>query len=112
MEDIMDGRIEQIMSEQELNDKSFLEKDSLISSLFGTNKYTKYEIRETWFRGIRHGLEIGLHKASLEGQKIELGKNTGNEKHQEFIRKYYELAEEYGCAIQYHPVHGMTIVVR
>lgn len=108
----MDGRIEQIMSEQELNDKSFLEKDSLISSLFGTNKYTKCEMREAWFKGIRHGLEIGLFRAGLEGQKIELGKNTENEKHQEFIRKYYELAEEYGCAIQYHPVHGMTIVSR
>ncbi len=106
----MDGRIEQIMSEQELNDKSFLEKDNF--SLFGTNKYTKYEMRETWFRGIRHGLEIGLFRAGLEGQKIELGKNTGDEKYQEFIRKYYELAEEYGCAIQYHPVHGMKIVAR
>jgi len=108
----MDSRIEHIMNEQELNDKSFLEKDTQLGSLFGTNKYTKYEMRETWLRGIRHGLEIGLHKASLEGQKIELGKNTGDEKHQEFIRKYYELAEEYGCAIQYHPVHGMTIVSR
>jgi hypothetical protein len=108
----MDSRIEHIMNEQELNDNSFLEKDSLLGSIFGTNTYTKYEMRDTWFRGIRHGLEIGLFKASLEGQKIELGKNTGDERHQEFIRKYYELAEEYGCAIQYHPVYGMTIVAR
>ena len=108
----MDSRIEHIMNEQELNDKSFLEKDTRLGSIFGTNKYTKYEMRDTWLRGIRHGVEIGLNKASLEGQKIELGKNTGNERHQEFIRKYYELAEEYGCAIQYHHVHGMTIVSR
>lgn len=107
----MDSRIEHIMNEQELNDKSFLEKDTRLGSIFGTNKYTKHEMRDTWLRGIRHGVEIGLNKASLEGQKIELGKNT-DERHQEFIRKYYELAEEYGCTIQHHPVHGMTIVAR
>ena len=56
----MDSRIEHIMNEQELNDKSFLEKDTRLGSIFGTNKYTKYEMRSTWFRGIRHGLEIGL----------------------------------------------------
>ena len=106
----MDNRIEHIMTNQELNDKSFTEKNSKLGFLFGTNKYSEQEMRDTWFRGIRHGLEIGLFSASLEGQKIELGKNTHNEKHQEFIRKFYELAEEYGCAIQHHPVHGLTII--
>jgi hypothetical protein len=108
----MDSRINHIMNEQELNDKSFLEKDTKLGFLFRSNKYSKQEMRDTWFRGIRHGLEIGLFNASLEGQKIELGKNTGNEKHQEFIKKFYELADEYNCAIQYHPVHGMVIVTR
>ena len=107
----MDIRIEQIMNEQEQSDKSFLEKDSALSSLFGQNKYTKQEMRETWLRGIRHGVEIGLFKASLEGQKIEL-QRAEDEKHTEFIRKFYALAEEYGCAIQYHPIHGMTIIAR
>jgi hypothetical protein len=108
----MDSRIEQIMNEQEQSDKSFLEKDSALSSLFGQNKYTKQEMRETWLRGIRHGVEIGLFKASLEGQKIELQRSAEDEKHAEFIRKFYALAEEYGCAIQYHPIHGMTIIAR
>ena len=106
----MDARIERIMSEQELDDRSFMEKETLLGSLFSRG-YTSQEMREAWLRGIRHGVEIGLHKASLEGQKIELGKNAC-ERHQEFIRKYYELAEEHGCAIQYHPAHGMTIVAR
>ena len=108
----MDSRIERIMNEQEQSDKSFLEKDSSLSSLFGQKKYTNQEMRETWLRGIRHGVEIGLFKASLEGQKIELQRNTEDESHAEFIRKFYALAEEYGCAIQYHPIHGMTIIAR
>lgn len=106
----MDIRIQKIFHEEMDGDKSFLEKDSSLQMIFGGTKYSKMEMRETWHRGIRHGIEIGLKRASLEGQKIELTKNTTNEKHKEFITKFYQLADEYGCAIQYHPQFGMVIV--
>jgi hypothetical protein len=105
----MDLRIERIFKEEMQGDTSFQEKESGLSLLFGTNKYSKQEMRETWNRGIKHGIEIGLRKASLEGQKIELNKNTTNEKHKEFLEKFYKLSEEYQCAIQYHPEMGMII---
>lgn len=108
----MDLRIERIFKEEMQGDTSFQEKESGLSLLFGTNKYSKQEMRETWNRGIKHGIEIGLRKASLEGQKIELNKNTTNEKHKEFLEKFYKLSEEYQCAIQYHPEIGMIIISR
>lgn len=63
----MDLRIEHIFREAMQEDKSFQEKESGLSLLFGTTKYSKVEMRETWERGIKHGIEIGLRKASLEG---------------------------------------------
>ena len=79
----MDLRIEHIFREEMKGDKSFQEKESGLSLLFGTNKYSKVEMRETWDRGIKHGIEIGLRKASLEGQRIELNHNTPEGKHKE-----------------------------
>jgi hypothetical protein len=108
----MDVRIEHIFNESMQGDKSFQEKESGLSLLFGANKYSKQEMRETWNKGIKHGIEIGLRYASLDGQRIELRKNTTNEKHNEFIEKFYKLAEEYKCAVQYHPKYGMVIVSR
>lgn len=108
----MDSRIEHIFREEMEGDTSFQEKESGLSILFGTNKYSKVEMRETWVRGIKHGIEIGLRRASIEGQKIELNHNTTNEKHKEFIEKFYQLAAEYKCAVQYHPQAGMVIVDR
>lgn len=108
----MDLRIENIFREEMKGDTSFQEKESGLSLLFGTNKYSKQEMRETWDRGIRHGIEIGLRKASLEGQKIELNHNTPEGKHKEFLEKFYKLTEEYKCAIQYHPQIGMVVVAR
>lgn len=108
----MNLRVEQIFKEVMKGDTSFQEKDSVLSLLFGTNKYSKQEMRETWDRGIKYGIEIGLRKASLEGQKIELLNNTTNEKHKEFLEKFYELAAHYQCAIQYHPEVGMVVVTR
>lgn len=107
----MDLRIEHIFREAMQGDTSFQEKDSGLSLLFGTNKYSKQEMRETWDRGIKHGIEIGLRKASLDGQRIELSNNT-NEKHKEFLEKFYRLADEYKCAVQYHPEVGMVVVTR
>ena len=108
----MDSRIEHIFREEMEGDTSFQETESGLSILFGTDKYSKVEMRETWVRGIKHGIEIGLRKASIEGQMIELNHNTTNETHKEFIEKFYQLAAEYKCAVQYHPQAGMVIVAR
>lgn len=106
----MSLRIEHIFREEMHGDTSFQEKDSTLSLLLGTNKYSKHEMRETWHRGIKHGISIGLRRASLEGQRIELTQNTPSEKHIEFIEKFYHLADEYNCAIQYHTKLGMVVV--
>lgn len=108
----MDLRIEHIFREEMKGDTSFQEKESRLSLLFGTHKYSKFEMRETWDRGIKHGIEIGLRKASLEGQMIELNNNTPEGKYKEFLEKFYQLAAEYKCAIQYHPEVGMVVVAR
>jgi hypothetical protein len=108
----MDLRIENIFWEEMKGDKSFQEKESGLSSLLGTYKFSKQEMRETWDRGIKLGIEIGLRKASLEGQRIELNYNTPEGKHKEFLEKFYQLAAEYKCAIQYHPEVGMVVVAR
>lgn len=108
----MDLRIEHIFKEAIQGDTSFQEKESGLSLLFGTHKYSKQEMREAWHRGIKYGIEIGLRKASLEGQRIELMYNTTNEKHKEFLEKFYRLADEYKCAVQHHPKFGMVVVAR
>ena len=106
----MDLRIEHIFRVEMQGDTSFQEKESVLSLLLGTKKYSKQEMRETWDRGIKLGIEIGLRKASLEGQKIELNKNTTNEKHKEFLEKFYQLSDEYKCAVKYHTEVGMVVV--
>lgn len=106
----MDLRIHHIFNTHMSGDKSFQEKDHPLSILFGTNKYSKQEMKETWNRGIRHGIELGLREASLDGQLISLRENTTDERHKEFINKFTQLANEYQCAIQHHPKLGMVIV--
>ena len=81
----MDLRIEQIFAEEMKGDTSFQERETGLSLLFGTTKYSKQEMRETWDRGIKHGIEIGLNRASLEGQKIELNRNTKEGKNKDFL---------------------------
>lgn len=108
----MDIRIENIFREEMKGDTSFQEKESGLILLFGGNKYSKFEMKETWNRGIKLGIEIGLRKASLEGQRIELNYNTPEGKNKEFLEKFYQLANGYKCAIKYHPEIGMTVVSR
>ncbi len=108
----MDLRVEHIFFEEMRDDKSFQEKDNPLSFIFGTTKYSKHEMKETWDRGIKYGIELGLRKASLEGQRIELKSNTTDDKHKEFLEKFYQLGNEYKCAIQYHPEIGMVVVAR
>ena len=107
----MDLRVEYIFKQEMDGDTSFQDKGEFLGTLFPT-KYNNKDMRETWHRGIKHGIEIGLRKASLEGQKIELNQNTPDGKHKEFIEKFYQLADEYKCSVQYHPEFGMVIVAR
>ena len=108
----MDLRLEHIYWEEMKDDKSFQEKEHPLSLLFGGTKYTKEDMKQTWQQGIKHGIEIGLNRASLEGQRIELNHNTKEGKNKEFLEKFYKLAEEYKCAIQYHPQIGMVVLDR
>ena len=108
----MDLRIDNIFREQMKGDTSFQDKESPLPLIFGSTKYNKLEMRETWDSGIKHGIEIGLNVASLEGQKIELNTNTPEGKNKEFLEKFYKLASEYKCAIQYHPQKGMIVLDR
>ncbi len=108
----MDIRIENIFAEAMQGDTSFQERETGLSLLFGATKYSKQEMRETWHDGIKYGIEIGLNRAGLEGQRIELNHNTTNEKHKEFLEKFYQLAAEYKCAIQHHPQIGMVVLDR
>jgi hypothetical protein len=103
------NRVDVLMFDIERNDNSFTEKGNVFSSLFG-HKYSQGEAREIWFQGIRHGLEIGLRKASIEGQRIEITSNMTNERHKEFYSKFLELANKYNCQIQYHSNHGMMVI--
>lgn len=107
----MDARIEQIFYQEMSGDTSFQERESLATLIFGSRKYSKNEMRETWNRGIKLGIEIGIRKASVEGQKIELYHNITNPRHKEFVDKFYALAAEYQCAIQYNAFSGGMILI-
>ena len=102
--------IEHILQEEMKGDTSFQEKENILTKLFGTHKYSQVEMRETFYSGIKHGIEIGLQKASLDGQIIQLNENTIESKNKEFLEKFYELCNEYNCGIQYHPTVGMVAV--
>lgn len=106
----MDARLDMLMYDIKKNDKSFQEKETFLSLLFGGHAFTQNEMRDTWFMGIRRGLEIGLNKASLEGQKIEIRNNIVNDRHKEFYNEFLKLSERHKCQIQYHPSHGMCVV--
>lgn len=102
--------VDNIFHEEMSGDKSFKEKGGFLSALFGGKTYNQTDMRETWDSGIKYGIEIGLRRASLEGQKIQLNSNTTKTEHIEFLEKFYKLCEDYGCAIQFHPHHGMVVV--
>lgn len=108
----MNLRIETIFIEQMKGDTSFQEKESGLNLLFGGTKYTKRDMKKTWDMGIKHGIEIGLNSASLEGQRIELDRNIKEGRNKEFLIRFYKLAEKYKCAIQYHPKVGMVVIDR
>lgn len=104
-----DTRIESIFIEEMKGDTSF--KTSPFN-LFPV-KYSTKEMKETWNLGIKHGIEIGLRRASLEGQHIELNRSIENERQKEFVDKFMKLCQEYSCAIQYsYNGKGMVIIDR
>jgi hypothetical protein len=108
----MDNRIEYIFNKEMRGDKSFQEKPSGLATLFGYGTtYKQTEVRDIWHRGIKVGIEIGLNYSSPQGQIIQLNENT-DPKHREFLEKFYKLAEEYKCAIEYHPERGMIVINR
>lgn len=104
--------IEKIFMEETVGDTSFQNETNFLDFLFSRKKYTDEDMRKTWDRGTRRGIEIGLSRASVEGQRVELHNNTTSERHKEFLRKFYELADKYNCAIQFHPIYGMMIVTQ
>ena len=107
----MNARVEHIFTQEMEGDTSFTERGSFWS---GPITYSQSETRDVWNMGIKHGIEIGLRRASLEGQKLEIHNNTKKNTplQEEFLKKHYELCERYGCAIQYHPELGMTVIDR
>ncbi len=103
--------VERIFREEMKGDTSFQEKPSFLQLFLGNyNHKHQVELRKTWDSGIKVGIGIGLRRASLEGQRIELMDNTINERQREFLEKFYKLAEEYKCAIQYSHVDGMVVI--
>lgn len=103
----MDLRIEFIFKKYLDGDTSF--QESGLSAFF-PKRYNSEDMRETWHRGIKYGIGIGLNHGSIEGQKLDLIQNTTNPKHKEFLEKFYKLANEYNCEIAYHSDHGLMIL--
>ena len=97
------------MEEVRRNDTSFTEKSDWFNLIF-SSKYSEEDARNIWLKGIEYGIGIGLHKGRLDGQIVELTNNVTDERHTEFLKKFYRLADEYKCAIQHHPEVGMVVI--
>jgi hypothetical protein len=101
-----DSRVYRAMQEAKRTDKSFTDK-----GLFGFPiKYSQSECRKFWFDAMELGMMEGLRIGSIQGQKIDLFNNCKEPRQKEFLEKFYKLAEEYNCAIAYHPIDGMTVI--
>jgi len=101
------------MQEIRMTDKSFTEKPSFWELLLGkSNLISQEEAREIWFKGRETGMRDGIHMVNLEGQRIMLDNSPKTRLQNEFLQKHYELCAKYGCAIQFHPEHGMCVVDR
>lgn len=101
-----DPRVYNAISEMRLNDKSFTDRGFLGI----THKYDQYEVREIWFQAIELGMHEGLRMGSIDAQRIDLYHNCKLQRQKDFLDKFYKLAEEYNCAIVYHPEEGMTVL--
>ena len=104
----MRARVEYVFHREFKNDTSFIAKPTILQAMF-PRKYSDTEMRETFYRGAKIGIEIGLNEASPRGQRIQLDNNT-DPKHKEFLEKMYALCDEYNCSIEYHPEVGMVVL--
>ena len=104
----MRARVEYIFHREFKNDTSFTKKPTLLQAMF-PRKYSDTEMRETFHRGARIGIEIGLNESSPQGQRIQLDRNT-DPRHKGFLEKMYALCDEYNCSIEYHPEVGMIVL--
>lgn len=107
----MDLRVEYIFQEEMKGDTSFQKEEGFLSSLFSP-RITNSDLRDAWEKGIKHGIEIGLRKASLEGQQIEINQNSTSDVERMFLQEFHDLCSKYKCAIQYHPEKGMVVINR
>jgi hypothetical protein len=105
-----DPRIYRAIQEAKLHDKSFMEKENFFTILQGGINYSQAECRDFWFGAMALGMQEGLRMASLQGQRIDLFNNCKTPRQEDFLNKFYDLAEEYNCAICFHPVEGMIVM--
>jgi hypothetical protein len=101
-----DPRVYKAIQEAKRTDKSFTERGFLGIPI----KYSQSECREFWFQAMELGMQEGLRMGSIQGQRIDITNGCKNERHKEFYAKFLKLAEEYNCAIVYHPLEGMCVM--
>ena len=101
-----DPRIFHEIHAQKKVDNSFTER-----GLFGfTQKYDQSRVREIYFDAMALGMQRGIEIGAVKGQRIDLFNNCKEPRQKEFLEKFYKLAEEYNCAIVYHPHDGMCVL--
>lgn len=100
------------MTEILKQDRSFTEQPTFIERLLGEHKIPRDEVREIYIRGIQTGMEEGVRMARPEGQMIMLNESAKTRLQNEFLQKFHDLCARYGCAIQFHPEHGLCVVAR
>jgi hypothetical protein len=105
-----DPRVFYAIQDARKTDKSFTEKENFFTVLRGGLSYSQTEVREIWFTAMALGMHEGLRMGSMQGQRIDLTNSCKNSRQKEFLEKFYKLADEYNCAINYHPLEGMQIV--
>ena len=101
-----DVRVFNAINEMKKNDTSFT--DGGFMGMFPP-KYAQHEVRKIWFHAISLGMQEGLRMGTIQGQRIDLFNNCKEPRQKEFLEKFYKLAEEYNCAIVYHPHDGMVV---
>lgn len=105
-----DPRVFHAIQEAKRTDNSFKEKENFFTVLKGGITYSQSDCREFWFQAMAIGMEEGLRMGSIQGQRIDLLNSCKDHRQKEFLEKFYKLAEEYNCAIVYHPSEGMCVV--
>lgn len=81
-----------------------------VKGLFGPPSYKQREVREIYLNAIGVGMLRGIEIGSIQGQRIDLTNSCKEPRQKEFLEKFYKLAEEYNCAIIYHPNDGMVVM--